>query len=109
MHSKPMTTEERGKKGLLARHESAVMFPHRYPSLHNFLKAISTVPVPFPTPNPENRKSVFTLAFWHELLQRLNQISLPTGMTIPITAAVTVESKPWSLFASVITEVILII
>lgn len=39
-----------------------------------------------------------------ELLQRFNPICLPTGMTIPITAAVTVEPKPSSSFASVIKE-----
>lgn len=58
-----------------------------------------------PPPNLESHKSLITLIFQNDLLQYLNQISLPTGMTIPITAAVTVESKPWPLFESVITEI----
>lgn len=61
MHSKPMTTEGRGKKGLLARHGSgACSCVGSHPCTVCFLKArllfhITTVPGLFPTSTPENQ------------------------------------------------------
>lgn len=115
MHSKPMTTKERWKEGLLASLcgvcGSAGLFPNTYPPWDNFVAARLLLPSSavlnsFPPPPWESEECIYG-SIWY-CLQRLNHISLPTGMTIPITAAVTVESKPWSLFASVITEMVLI-
>lgn len=82
MHSKPMTTEERGKKGLLARHESAGMFPCRFPSLYDFLKAKLLFPhfnsfctLSHPQPWKSERCIYTTVLVWSPSKVKLNQLT----------------------------------
>lgn len=90
-----------GKRRNLLRCSYASLYPSQLSQLRTHFSSSSTLS----HPPVLSHKRLFTLIFQYALLQCLNQISLPIGMTIPITAAVTVESKPWPLFESVITEI----